>query len=335
MSNQVTLSAETALAPMHELEFEHAAEHVSRRVPVAGPRATAGEIRRTLVGKRFDTASEVAICEDSRLLGLLGIEDLLAAPEEAVAADLMDSDPPVVGPGTDQELVAWKAVQHHESGLAVVDEQGKFQGLIRPERLLQVLLWEHDEDMARLGGFLRDTSSARRASEEPLLARLWHRLPWLLVGLAGAFLAADIVGAFESQLQKNLLLAFFVPGVVYLADAVGTQTESLVIRGLSLGIPISRMVRGELLTGLFVGLALSLTFFPVAWWRWGQSDIAFAVAVALFSACSIATGIAMALPWLLQRLGRDPAFGSGPLATVIQDLLSVVIYFAVALIIVK
>lgn len=322
---------DTALTPIHELLFEHAAEHVSRRVPTAGPWATAGEIRRSLVGRRFDTAAEVAICDDDRLLGLLGLEELLAAPDDAVAADMMDADPPVVAPGVDQELAAWKAVQHHETGLAVVDDRGKFLGLIRPERLLQVLLWEHDEDMARLGGFLRSTSSARRASEESVSLRLWHRLPWLLLGLAGAFLAADIVGAFHSTLEKNVVLAFFVPGVVYLADAVGTQTESLVIRGLSLGIPISRMLRGELLTGACVGLVLSLTFFPAAYFRWGLLDVALAVTVALLAACSIATLIALALPWLLQSMGRDPALGSGPLATVIQDLLSVLIYFAVAM----
>jgi len=63
--------------------------------------------------------------------------------------------------------------------------------------LLAVLLHEHDEDLARLGGFLRDSSMARTASEEPVVKRFWHRVPWLLVGLLGALLAADIVGAYE------------------------------------------------------------------------------------------------------------------------------------------
>jgi magnesium transporter len=269
------------------------------------------------------------VCENGRLLGLIKIEDLLAAPDEVLARDLMDAAPPVVGPGTDQEVAAWKAVQHGESGLAVVDANGRFQGLIPPQRLLAVLLWEHDEDIARLSGFLRDASSARSASEERVWRRFLHRLPWLLLGLLGAFVAADIVAMFEDQLRSRVMLAFFIPGVVYLADAVGTQTEALVIRGLSVGVPIGRVVRRELLTGLLVGAALALAFIPIAAWRWGQLDVAVAVALSLMAACSIATVVAMALPWAFHRLGQDPAFGSGPVATVTQDLLSIVLYFLI------
>jgi magnesium transporter len=86
----------------------------------------------------------------------------------------------------------------------------------------------------------------------------------------------------------------------------------------------------ETLTGVLAGIILALLFFPAALVAWGSIRVAATVAVALFSACSIATVVAMALPWLLQRLGWDPAFGSGPLATVIQDLLSIAIYLAVA-----
>lgn len=115
-----------------------------------------------------------------------------------------------------------------------------------------------------------------------------------------------------------------------MADEVGTQTETLVVRGLSVGIPIREVARREIFTGILVGLATALIFLPVALWRWGEEDVVAAVAIARFAACSIATAVAMLLPWALHRMGRDPAFGSGPLATVVQDLLSVLIYFIVA-----
>lgn len=323
------MAAVDLLPPQHELVFETAAEHLSTRVPTVAPTATAEEVRRSLAGQRFDTVAEIAVCEDGRLKGLLSIEDLLAAPAGAVVAQLMDSDPPTVTPGVDQEKAAWKAVQHGEVSLAVVDEQGRFLGLIPPQRLLQVLLWEHDEDIARLGGFLHSTLTARLATEEPVVHRLGHRLPWLLVGLAGALLAADLVGLFQGLLQKNLMLTFFLPGIVYLADAVGTQTETLVIRGISVGVPLGRVVRREVLTGLFLGAILGLLFFSFALFRWNNYNVALAVGLALLTACSTAAFAAMALPWLLQQLGADPAFGSGPLATVLQDLLSLVIYLGV------
>ena len=261
---------------------------------------------------------------------MLRIEDCLIAPDHATASELMDDAPPTVTPGSNIESVAWKAVQHGESTLAVIDADRRLVGLIPPDRLLIALLAEHDEDMIRLGGFLKDASAARTASRESVLRRLWHRLPWLIFGLAGAFLAADIVSSFQHQLEENVILAFFLPGIVYMADALGTQTETLIVRGLSVGVSIREVVRQELLTGLLVGLALALAFVPVATWRWGDGDIVVAVALSLFTACSIATLIAMSLPWLLHYLGKDPAFGAGPLATVIQDLLSVLIYFIIA-----
>lgn len=131
------------------------------------------------------------------------------------------------------------------------------------------------------------------------------------------------------------MLAFFIPGIVYLADAVGTQTETVVVRGLSIGVGMRRMVVRELLAGLAIGIALAAVAGPLVWWRWGEADIALCVALSVFAACSTATLAAMALPWLLDSCALDPAFGSGPLATVIQDLLSILMYFVIATAVVR
>jgi magnesium transporter len=304
-------------------------------VPTCTPADAAADVRRRLTGRRFESVHEIAVLRDGALVGLVRIEDVLAADGEVPASKLMDPDPPRIAPGVDQEVAAWQAVQHREGSLAVVDAGGRFLGLIPPHRMLEVLLREHDEDLARLGGFLRGSETARTATEEPVRRRLWHRLPWLLVGLAGAIVAAAIVGGFEDQLSRNVLLAFFIPGIVYMADAVGTQTETLVIRGLSVGVSIRRVLVRELLTGVLVGLILAAVFLPIGLLAWGDADVAVSVALALLAACSVATLVAMSLPTLLHHLKLDPAFGSGPLATVIQDLLSILIYFAIALVIVS
>lgn len=313
-----------------QVTLETAGEHVARAVPTAGPADTIGAIRRGLGGRRFETAAAVAVCDEGRLIGLLRIEDLLAASEQVLAADAMDPNPPVVSPGIDQERAAWRAVQSGEATLAVVDEGGAFLGFIPPSRMLKVLLWEHDEDMARLGGFVRDAEATRTASEEPVLRRYWHRLPWLLLGLVGAFVAAGLMAAYEQELEANVLLAFFIPGIVYMADAVGTQTETLIIRGLSVGVTVRQVVKRELLTGVLVGVTVAMAFYPLALWRWGDFEVAVSTALALLAGCSTATVLAMALPYLLNRFGKDPAYGSGPLATVIQDLASILIYFAIS-----
>lgn len=309
--------------------FESAAMHATRKVPVARAADRAGTLRQAMLGQSFDCASHIVVCAGEQFSGVVRIEDLLDAPEAQVVGELMDANAPTVRPGVDQEKAAWHAVQSGESALSVVDEQGRFTGMIPPARLLAVLLQEHDEDMARFGGVLKQSSAARLASTEPVRRRFWHRIPWLLVGLVGAMAAADIVGAFEGQLQEKLMLAFFIPGIVYLADAVGTQTETVVVRGLSVGVSIKRVVRLELLTGLGIGAALALVATPFVWWRWEDGEVAISVGLSIFAACSIATLIALTLPWLLNHRRLDPAFGSGPLATVIQDLLSVLLYFAI------
>ena len=109
-------------------------------------------------------------------------------------------------------------------------------------RIVEVLLGEHDEDLARLGGDLASTSSARHATWEPIKVRLGHRLPWLRLGLLGAVASAHLLDAFGRELERDMLIAFVVPGVVYMADAIGTQTEALVIRGLSVGVSIGRIL---------------------------------------------------------------------------------------------
>jgi magnesium transporter len=313
---------------MHE-DFETAAAHASKNVPMASKDMRAGEVRSMLAGHYYDCAAHVVVCEGDRFVGIATIEEILSASADATIASIMDTDPPVVAPGIDQEVAAWRAVRHGESALAVVDEMGRFVGVIPPHRLVAVVLSEHEEDLTRLGGFLKGASTARMTSEEPVRLRFWHRLPWLLMGVGGALFAADLIGRYEDLLRINVVLAFFLPGIVYLADAVGTQTETVIVRGLSLGVRMRQMVGRELVSGVVIGLALAAIAAPFIWWHWKDADLALSVGVSVFAAASTSTLAAMLLPWALDRLTLDPAFGSGPLATVIQDLLSIYIYLLV------
>jgi magnesium transporter len=242
----------------------------------------------------------------------------------------MDRPPPTVVHGADQEDAIREAVRRRARTVAVTDAEGRFLGLVPPDQLVEALEEEHEEDLARLGGFLAGASVARKASLEAVVTRLWHRLPWLALGLAGAMLSTGIVASFEDELRSEVLLAFFVPAVVYMADAVGTQTETVVIRGMSVGIGMRQVFGRELATGLAIGALLAVIFFGFVLAIWGEPRVAVSVSLALFVSASIATLVAMLLPYALARLGKDPAFGSGPLATVIQDLLSILVYFAIA-----
>lgn len=143
-------------------------------------------------------------------------------------------------------------------------------------------------------------------------------------------LSALVVSRFERVLHSNVAVAFFVPAIVYLADAIGTQTEAIVVRGLSLSrLSLRHLLFNELGTGLLIGACLGALAFPLIMLLFGV-QLALAVTVAILLAGAVATSIGLLLPWLWHRLGTDPAFGSGPVATIIQDVLSLLIYFALA-----
>ncbi|HEU5062224.1 MAG TPA: magnesium transporter [Solirubrobacterales bacterium] len=306
------------------------AGHATARVPVVSPAYSAAQARRYMVGKSFDFVDEIVVLDEGGLVGLVALSRLLEAPEEALLRDLADADPVVIRPGESEERAAWQMVRRRQGNLAVLGAGGEFVGLVPAHQLIGRLLAQHDEDAARLGGYLASSGRARLAAEEPISRRLLHRLPWLLVGLVGAMASAVLVGSFEAQLDEKVLLAFFVPAVVYMADAVGTQTETLLIRGMSASIDMRAVVRREFITGALIGLLVGLAFFPFALLGWGDAGVALGVALALTASCSIATSVATLLPRLLARFGADPAFGSGPLATIIQDLLSIAVYLAIA-----
>ena len=126
-------------------------------------------------------------------------------------------------------------IERGQASIAVVDAEGRFAGLISPHAMVSALLAEHDKPW--LGWAATWLARGERAGrrEEKVTRRLWHRLPWLIVGLAGAMFSVAIVSGFERELNAEVLLAFFLPAVIYMADAVGTQTEAILIRAMSAG----------------------------------------------------------------------------------------------------
>jgi magnesium transporter len=305
--------------------------HLATSVPVAAPDATVGEILAAMRGVHFDCADPVVVIDAKRrVLGRIPLGRLIEVPSESTAEQVMQPEPPSVRRRTDQERVASLALQHDVTAVTVVDEDDRLIGVVPAQALLGILRREHIEDLHRLAGIVREEANVREAMEAPPARRARHRLPWLLLGLAGSVLAAFVMKQFEGILSANVAVAFFVPGIVYLADAIGTQTETITVRGLSLShARIGRMLAGEMRTGLLIGGLLGGAALGAAWLMLDQPRLAVAVGLALFAAGGIATTIGLALPWLLHRIGRDPAYGSGPLATIIQDVLTVTIYFLV------
>jgi len=255
---------------------------------------------------------------------------LFATPAGTTVGEAMVRDYPRVHPEDDQEHAASAALHHAVDALPVVDAGGALLGAMPPQALLQVLRREHVEDLHRLAGITREAARARHAIEDPPMRRARHRLPWLVAGLAACAVLTAAMAGFERLIEAHVAVAFFVPGLVYLASAIGEQSQVIAVRGLSLTRSgVVHLVGGELRTGALVGSVLGLLAFVAIAVALRDARLAAAVAVALVVAGTIASGIGLVFPWWLARRGLDPAYGSGPLATALLDTLSILVYLAV------
>jgi magnesium transporter len=233
---------------------ESAEYHILRNVPSARADATCGEIVQMLRLKRYEYADVVVVVDEAgAVLGMVSTGELVAQSPDTSVRRAMHPDIVPANLSMDQEHVASLALDNALGSVPVVDERGRFIGLVPPPTLLAVLRREHIEDLHRLTGILRETQVARDAIEGPPVRRAVHRLPWLFVGLAGSALAAMVMAKFEAVLRAHLVLIFFLPGIVYIADAIGTQTEAIAVRGLSISrSSLSTLLLGELWTGILM-----------------------------------------------------------------------------------
>lgn len=311
---------------------ETAGRHLVRHVPRAAATDAVDSVLSRLRGQAFDIVDAVYVVDgDGRFTGIADLARLLAAGPAATIGSIMRQSPPSVSIDTDQEHVATMARRHRLSAVPVTDDEGRLLGVVPALSIIDVLRREHVEDLHRLAGIVRENDHARDALQEPPVRRLRHRLPWLLVGLGGSVIATAVVARFEEALNDRVAIAFFIPAIVYLADAIGTQTETITVRGLSHGLlPFGRILKGEIGAGLLIGLVLGALAVPAVLLGFGDLRLALAVGIAILIAGTIATTVGLIFPWLLTRFGADPAFGSGPVATIIQDVLSLLTYFLVA-----
>lgn len=322
----MAMPSQLAVAPRRDT----AAAHMVTRVNTARRDETAGSVCARLRGVA-DGAEVLCLTDESSCFaGLVTYSRLLASPAQISVAELVERNAPVAAPDDDQEAVASRALAAGVFAVPVLDAQRKLLGVVPPRALLAILRHEHEEDMNRFVGIIKNGEQARNAIEGALVYRVLHRLPWLLVGLAGSMFATWLMAGFEETLRAQLAVAFFVPAVVYLADAIGTQTEAVAVRGLSFSsASLLRLLRGEILTGTIIGVVLAALIFPTVWLFFNDARLALAVASAVVIAGVCASTIGLLLPWWMSRVGIDPAYGSGPLATILQDLLSLMTYLGV------
>ncbi len=315
--------------PVHE-DPQRIGPLATDAIPRASPNDTAAAALARIRASRPEEAAHVYLVDpDSRLIGQVPIERLLAASPDTPLFTLQGPAPLEVSPDDVAESAALLAVERHEADVTVVDAERRLLGAVPIGRLLALLHEEHVDDLLRKAGI--GPAHPEPGEAHSTFDAFRARMPWLIIGLVGGWMAAGIAGTFEPLFRDEIALAFFLPLVVYMADAVGTQTETVLVRALAYGdVPIARQLIREGVMGALIGITIGSAAGAGLLLLDGRRTLAMVVALTLFATSIVATLIASLLPLWLARIGADPALASGPIATVVQDVLSVAIYLGVA-----
>ena len=307
-----------------------AKELMTTFVPKGRPDESAGFALQRLREQKPEEAGHLYLVDEASVLtGQVPIEKLITAAPETSLIELRGDPPIEVRPDDNAVTVAMLAVERHDADVAVVDDNRRLIGAIPIGRLLALLHEEHVDEILRRSGVGMAHPSPTEKHETIRAFRA--RMPWLALGLLGGMLAGGVASMFEESLKREVTLAFFLPLVVYMADAIGTQTETILVRRMVYGrVSLITQLLRETSLGILIGLTIGAAAWIGLWMLDGRGHVAAVVALTILCTSIVATLIASLLPWMLDRLDIDPAMASGPVATVLQDLLSVAIYLGIA-----
>ncbi len=313
---------------------ETAGSVMTEAVPTCSPHSTRREVLDKLLGNLWEDIHYVYVLDDQRKLrGWIRITELVQLGINAKLSGITRRVSAKLAPGDDQERAIFLAVKHDLDAVPVIDNDGRLLGAVVARTIIDIMHDEHVEDALLSVGIRRGKGvNLVKLAQSRILPVVATRAPWLIVGAVAGISLGYIASLFEDALHETIALAYFVPVVAYIADSVGTQSEAITIRALatlklSLGVYLLR----ELAIGLLLGLVLGTLGGLGAWVISQSSTIALIVGISLLIASMLATAMAALIPIIFKLLGKDPALGSGPMATALQDILSIVVYFLVAM----
>jgi len=296
-------------------------------------------------GQDSETLNVIYVVDEQGLLiDDIRIRELLLAPLDKRMVELMDRRFVTLTATDDQDAAVGTFRQYDRSALPVTDTAGMLIGIVTIDDVLDVAEATATREIQRIGG--------PEALDEPYMeTSFWQmvqkRAGWLTVLFVGEMLTATAMGAFEAEISRAVILALFVPLIISSGGNSGSQASTLVIRALALGeVALSdwwRVMKRELMAGLVLGTILgSIGFLRIAVWSafstvYGEHWmlVGITVSVSLVGVVLWGTLSGSLLPFLMRRLGFDPATSSAPFVATLVDVTGLVLYFSVALVVLR
>lgn len=301
--------------------------------------STIGDVEQmlTLEAHTFETIDYIYVVDEANTLkGVLSVKKVFSIEDHTTKVeDAMKKDLITVTPEIDQERIVYLALSHSLKSLPVVDGKNHLVGIVPYDKILKTFNQEVKKDIFRFGGlFHRVGKDASITSSASVMMKT--RLPWLIVGVLGGTAAASVVTSFEELLSKFLVLAAFIPVLVYMSDAVGTQSEALIIRSIALDpdLPLVGYIIREIKIAAMLAIICGVLISIVAIIGWGTYFLGAVVGFSMFISIIAAVCISTILPLVFKRFNYDPAVATGPLATIISDITTLAIYFYIAILLI-
>lgn len=267
--------------------------------------------------------------EYGKLVGVSSLRQLVVVPPETPLREFMSTDVFSVRTDMDQEEVARIVARYDILAVPVVDESNRLVGIVTVDDVIDIFREEATEDMLKMAGVGEEF-----VETQSVLKSTRIRLPWLFASCIGGIIAFFIIGHFEESLYKLAYLAAFIPVIMGMGGNIGTQSSTIVVRGLATGRlhirDIGSVVSKELCIGSILGLVYGLLIGTVAQLRYSTIALAVSVGLGLICSMSIAALVGSLVPMLFARINIDPAVATGPFVTTSIDIISVSFYFLIA-----
>ena len=267
--------------------------------------------------------------EYGKLTGVSSLRQLVVVPPETMLKDFMATDVFSVQTDMDQEEVAKIVARYDILAVPVVDETNRLVGIVTVDDVIDIFRQEATEDILKMAGVGEEFVETKSVLKSTRI-----RLPWLFASCIGGMIAFFIISHFEESLIRYAYLAAFIPVIMGMGGNIGTQSSTIVVRGLATGRINTRdiwtVVLKELTVGCILGLVYGFLIAAVAQIRYSTAAFAISVGLAVISSMAVAALVGSLVPMAFAKINIDPAVATGPFVTTAIDVISVSFYFIIA-----
>jgi len=305
-----------------------------KNIPIAKESFTVGDVLSMMekYSSSYDNADYVYVLNDKKkLVGVFSIEKIFNNSKSTPISNFMHKKLITATLDTKLEKIAHLALQYDLNSIPIV-ESGELIGIVPSKKIISIVNKALKEHIFYFAGIHKSHLDFENSLKISIFKALKYRSLWLLIGLFGAIIIASYINLFENLLEKYVIVAVFIPTIVYISDALGTQLQTILIRDLAIlgnKLPIKKYFFKQLSISFFIALIIAAIMFSVIFLFWRKSYIGFIISLAVFISLMFASFLEFFIPLIMSKFGLDPALGSGPISTIISDITSIVIYFLV------